>query len=205
MKRYPFLFLVFFVISAVAIIGFVFVPSKFEREILNNVHQLQSRKIYIPFHKFKLIGKDRNLVKRSPMKMIVYLDSYVCTTCAIKNMITRWADVEKMEEEYNGILQFVFIVSPGNNDINDVSSILHQNHFHHSIYWDYSDAFIKANPHIPLKGAYHTFLLDEKDSVVLVGSPIDNKKINDLLKKVIKKKMNGKELSIIPDSALGHD
>ena len=195
MKHYLFLFLVIFIISIVAIIGFVLFPSKLEREIVNNVHQLQSRKVYIPFHEFQLISLDKDSVKQqSPMKMIVYLDSYVCTACAIKNLIVRWKDVVKMEEEYNGFLQFVFIVSPGNNDINNVSSILEQNHFHHSIYWDYSDAFIKANPHIPLKGAYHTFLLNEKDSVVLVGSPIENKKINVLFRKIIKEKMDSKNI-----------
>lgn len=195
MKHYLFLFLIFFIISIVAIIGFVLFPSKLEREIVNNVHQLQSRKVYIPFHEFQLISLDKDSVKQqSPMKMIVYLDSYVCTACAIKNLIVRWKDVVKMEEEYNGFLQFVFIVSPGNNDINNVSSILEQNHFHHSIYWDYSDAFIKANPHIPLKGAYHTFLLNEKDNVVLVGSPIENKKINVLFRKIIKEKMDSKNI-----------
>ena len=54
---------------------------------------------------------------------------------------------------------------------------------------DSSDIFIKKNPHIPLKGVYHTFLLDENNNVILIGNPINNKKINRLFQKLIKDKL----------------
>ena len=35
----------------------------------------------------------------------------------------------------------------------------------------------------------HTFLLDEDNNVILVGSPIGNEKIGDMLQDVVKKKL----------------
>jgi len=55
------------------------------------------------------------------------------------------------------------------------------------------DAFIKENPHIPLKGIYHTFLLDENDSVILVGDPFKNEKMEKLLQKVIEREKQRKK------------
>ena len=41
------------------------------------------------------------------------------------------------------------------------------------------------NPQIPKDRMFHTFLLDESDSVVLVGNPMQNNQIDNLLKQIV--------------------
>jgi hypothetical protein len=48
-------------------------------------------------------------------------------------------------------------------------------------------SFRRANPHIPDDPLFHTFVLNEQDSVVLVGDPFKNEKMEKLLLKVIEK------------------
>lgn len=180
-------------LTIVAIIGCFLIPSQRELEIMNNMHQLQSRRINIPFNEFRLVGKEDSIKRNSPLKMVVYLDSYVCTDCAIKNLVSKWNDVIMKEYKNDGTLQFLFIIASNDKNEQDLDSILNLTHFCHSVYLDSSDAFIKENPHIPLKGIYHTFLLDENDSVILVGDPFKNEKMEKLLQKVIEREKQRKK------------
>ena len=185
--RVIFLFCAFIII---AIIGFFLIPAQREWEIMSNMHQLQSRRIKIPFNEFQLVGQADSINRNNLMKVVVYLDSYVCTDCAIKNLASKWNDVIKKEYKNEGILQFLFIIASNEKNEQEVASILNLAHFGHPVYLDSSDAFIKENPHIPIKGIYHTFLLDENDSVVLVGDPFKNEKMKKLFLKVIDDKSN---------------
>ena len=53
--------------TIVAIIGCFLIPSQRELEIMNNMHQLQSRRINIPFNEFRLVGKEDSIKRNSPL------------------------------------------------------------------------------------------------------------------------------------------
>ena len=44
------------------------------------------------------------------------------------------------------------------------------------------------DPHIPSNPLLHSFLLDENDSVLLVGNPVRNKKIEELFFKILEER-----------------
>ena len=68
--------------------------------------------------------------------MVVYLDSYVCTDCAIKNLVSKWNDVIMKEYKNDGTLQFLFIIASNDKNEQDLDSILNLTHFCHSVYLD---------------------------------------------------------------------
>ena len=62
-----------------------------------------------------------------------------------------------------------------------------------TVYLDTCNAFLQANPHVPENTLFHTFVLDEKDKVVLIGDPFKNKKMERLLLKVIEQESKHRE------------
>lgn len=44
---------------------------------------------------------------------------------------------------------------------------------------------MKENNHIPSESLFHTFLINKYDSIVLVGNPVKNRKIKELLNVIL--------------------
>jgi len=61
-----------------------------------------------------------------------------------------------------------------------------------TVYLDTCNAFRRANPHIPDNPLFHTFLLNDEDSVLLVGDPFKNEKMERLFLKVIERERERK-------------
>ena len=53
------------------------------------------------------------------------------------------------------------------------------------VYVDTAYVLRKENPQIPVDPIYHTFLLNEKDSVILVGNPLENVEIENIFRHTI--------------------
>ena len=61
-----------------------------------------------------------------------------------------------------------------------------------TIFVDTANVFTESNPNIPSESMYHTFLLDENNNVILVGNPIVNEKIADMLPSIVEEKLGKK-------------
>lgn len=57
------------------------------------------------------------------------------------------------------------------------------------MYIDSTNIFKKENPNIPSEEMFHVFLLDENDSIILVGNPLFNTQIEDMLIKQVNERM----------------
>jgi len=73
------------------------------------------------------------------------------------------------------------------NQLSIFDFLLHVENFKYPIYNDSLKEFIKTNNLPEDNLIFHTFLVDKKDSIRVIGSPIGNKKISELYKKEIKK------------------
>ena len=106
--------------------------------------------------------------ERCPMKLVVYVDSTSCSSCLIKNMY-HWYDViDEVERRYHGKLKTVFIFNP-------ISA------FGYPIFVDTTNVFRRMNTHISNSKEYHIFLLNEENRVVLVGCPLTNPEVKEML------------------------
>jgi len=141
------------------------------------------KKIIIPKNvTFNYIGHEKpdTNVLNHQFKVFVYIDSLGCTICRLK--LSEWkVYIEKCRSlKYN--ISFLFIIQSSN--YKELEEKLLLNNFTYPLIYDSKGEFDKLNK-LPKGDKFRTFLTDRKNRVVLVGSPIHNKKISDLYDKII--------------------
>lgn len=105
-----------------------------------------------------------------------------------------WNDFVEFEHKYKNdfYIIFVFQTTPTINS-KKMASDFHLTELNHPIYIDSLSLLSKNNPHIPFQDPmYQIFLLDEKNRVALVGSPLYNTKIEDSLLETLNDKLKNK-------------
>lgn len=122
-------------------------------------------------------------IKRNhPYSMILYIDSTECTPCWLKSS-TKWNDLFYLEQQ--GKIEFIFIFQPQKFRINQIRREYLYSGLRHSIYLDTCGTFISQNKNIPENNLLHCFLIDDKDSVLLVGDPTRHSKLKQMMLDVI--------------------
>lgn len=129
--------------------------------------------------------------RQSKYKLVVYVDSAVCSTCYLNEMY-QWKDFTEMEESQ--FFSICFIFAPPSRNKNSIQNHFFRTELNHPIYVDTSYCFLDKNPHIPSEHVYHTFLLDKDNKATLVGNPLHNNKIEKMLKTIL----NNEAQSAIP-------
>ena len=118
-------------------------------------------------------------------KMIVYVDSTECTPCALSHL-RYWNPIIK--ETKNLDVCYIFIIAPKMSEIYDINVEMEVTDLESSIFIDNKYVFLKRNKNIPHEDKYHTFLLNNKNDIILVGSPIHNKQIKKIFYNILKTK-----------------
>ena len=55
-----------------------------------------------------------------------------------------------------------------------------------AVYKDTCGAFLRANPHLPKDNEmYHSFVVDEENNVLMVGSPFYSKRVESLFETIL--------------------
>lgn len=125
---------------------------------------------------------DTNLLNR-PYKMVVYLNSEGCQSCKLQSLLPLYLFVRENENlEKSGV---IIILNP--SDFSKVDGILSQMRFRYTVFYDLDGALEHLNPNLPPEERFHTFLLDDKNSIVLVGNPLHNIKMKRLYMKELSK------------------
>lgn len=76
-------------------------------------------------------------------------------------------------------------------EIHAVESMITNIMFDYPILLDTIGEFKMLNPHLPQNTLLHSFLLNEKNEVILVGNPSQNKKIQELFYQLVEKNLRG--------------
>lgn len=112
-------------------------------------------------------------------KIIAYIDSAACTPCTLQNF-TLWKNfTEKLEKSDTELI--IILKSDRNQEIQE---ILNHYDIHFPVFINPQGDF-KTTNHLPTNILLHTFLLDKKNQVAFVGSPIQNENSWELFQKVI--------------------
>lgn len=141
--------------------------------------------------KMKSCNMDLSIIEQSgakcnnEFKLIVYYDSTQCSTCAINSL---W-EYEELLETCNNLDLFVILYPSSRNNVDMLNSMLSKISPQVNTILDFDGTFEKKNPQIPSNELFHTFLIDKKGTVLLVGDPLKNKKIRGLLYNILNKKM----------------
>jgi len=161
-------------------------------KMAETISEMQSRPVSIPYKQMSCWINDSIQDERpwenADLKLVVYTDSFNCSQCTLKKMYL-WKDFVKLEKKYFNRFYIFFIIQSGPNSTYALSQNLHYTELNHPVYIDSTNVFIKTNSHIPSEEMFHVFLLNEKDSIVLVGNPLFNPKIEELLLKQVDDRM----------------
>ena len=122
------------------------------------------------------------------LKLVIYTDSVGCTSCAI-NQINLWDSFIDYANQFNNQLRFYFIFSPVKKDLNSIKLAIANSMFEYPIVLDTLREFEKLNPHLPKNRSFHSFLLDKNNNVILVGNPMQNKRIEEMFYKIVEEKL----------------
>ena len=166
------------------IVCLLFFGCKSEKEqVIDRVEQMKSRPIKLCLDKMEC---RRNPLTKLNKKytMVVYVDSTECSSCALSKL-RFWNPLIAEAKEKKVDIDYVFILSPRKEEMEDVDIELEITDLQSSIYLDTAFVFKDYNVTIPDDKNYHSFLLDKGLSVILVGSPIDNEKVKNTYNQLI--------------------
>ena len=118
---------------------------------------------------------------------IMYVDSTSCSECAISHLAD-WSQLEIMDAFKKGLIRYLFIVAPKQNQRAHLLNCIRKDTlFNEFIYVDTTGIFERKNPRLPTNKLLHTFLINSQGNVELIGNPITNAEIKNLLIKILEK------------------
>lgn len=120
-------------------------------------------------------------------KMLVFRDSLACTPCYVKSL-DEWKTF--VSAFRSNRLSLIFVLVPKQEEYLSVRSVLRARRYNWTILVDKENAFEKTNPQMPKDGIYHCVLLDKNNKVVIIGNPLKNKKVFNMMIDLVNGKIN---------------
>lgn len=155
-----------------------------EEKAIQLVKTWREKEIYFPENViFTRYAKDtvKHLVWNDNYKILVYVDSIGCMSCKLQ--LFRWKDfassLDSMTQRKVPILFFF-----QSHNTREIHYLLKRYEFDYPVCIDQEDRLNKLNK-FPSSTFFRTFLLDEKNKVVLIGNPIHNTALKELYIKQI--------------------
>lgn len=157
--------------------------------IERDMRTFYNSKVNIPFD--QMIKRDCSLyhdsASDSHSKLVRYTEVFHCSDCQINQLSS--FDNDTYNSGVSQRISVLYIVNiPHEVDPTELYSKLCKKRIRGIVYLDTCNAFLQANPDFPANPMFHTFLLNENDSVILIGDPFKNKRMVDLFQKVIGKR-----------------
>ena len=171
-----FLFFVSFVVSA------ILNTSCADCQVKEKIIAMQSEPIALRTDKMLCISEKDESDIRGSLKWIVYHDSVICKPCQISHL----SDWDKILDTEGVNCYFIFSAKP--EEVGKYVDDYQNNKIDAHVYLDTANIFVHDNPKIPRETIFHDFLVDEDNSVILVGNPINNKQVLELFKKIVEER-----------------
>lgn len=156
-------------------------------EIKSIVEEWVGKEIKFPdSFQCSLLGKNASYMLcadllQTEFKILLYVDSTGCTNCKLQ--LLEWNDlINELYRIQGNNLSFLFFFHP--KDITELQLILQMNGFRYPVFIDARDEINRINK-FSNQPAYHCFLLDKDNKVLMIGNPVQNTKILELYKKQI--------------------
>ena len=151
---------------------------------------MQKDAIILPLDRMACMSNKTNILSKSKnehkFNYVVYIDSSQCSPCAIEGLYAWNHLIDSLYTTNN--IDFTFIVAPSPNQKKEILSSSKVSLLHANFFVDTAYVFKSLNTSIPSRDIrYHSFLLDSKNRIVLVGSIIKNPNIKQLFNKIINK------------------
>ncbi len=154
------------------------------RHIDDNIKKFAQKPIVIPYEKMDFFNP--YLVQSDGQKYIrfvTYLDSTECLSCSFGQLSENERQI--FANDTFSIVQIQYIVKLYNENKEIVRKKIIQSRLQGEIYFDTICVMEKNNPQINDNILFHSFVLNDKNEVIMVGNPFQNGNMEALFKKVI--------------------
>lgn len=163
-----------------------------KREMQETVEKMQQKAIEIPYDRMACWTNDSILEispwKKAKMKLVHYIDSATCSTCYLQKAATN-EFLHSMERLSKNEFYNVFIINPDKKTRTRIEDDFKEKQIPSTVFLDSANIFMGLNPNIPSESMFHTFLLDENNKVILIGNPMVNKQIEEMLVLIVEEKL----------------
>lgn len=175
----------------VGLVIFCVVSCNFKKGPENIIPEMVGKRVALEDLTSFWMGRDSLYLKTdsSLVKLIVFYDSTACQSCRVKTMF-EWESFIEMEKKTNGKFVFMPVFSPSKNEYEQFLRLLAISRFKHHVWVDSSGSFLRNNKFLPEDKFYYAFLVDESNSILIVGDPIVNPNLVQLYDKVINRKLH---------------
>ena len=169
-------------ILSIALIAIYWIKRDPNRELKRQVIAMQEQPITLDFKKAKtfLAGRDTCYIDSPVNKLIIFVDSLSCSSCTVSKL-GEYLEVCDTLSSKNS--QMLVILQTPKRYQEEVISKFHHERFPFWCILDIEAEFTRNNPAIPKTPLLHTFTLDKDNKVILVGDPIKNERIWDLVQR----------------------
>lgn len=114
----------------------------------------------------------------SVYKLILYIDSASCSPCFVSHMY----DYKKTVEYFDSAgIRTLFVFKPTQKRMEEVTIALRQFAYPTKAIVVSNGNFSAHNSHIPSSALLHSFLLNSANAVTIVGKPLRNEKLKELM------------------------
>lgn len=163
-----------------------------EKQMQGYIAKMQETPVCVPLDKLDCVLNQEKMPIRladsSNLRLVIYADFIVCSSCRIKEMY-KWDDFLSKLDIRSNQMEVLFIFAPSHDKIGQFKMAAKALPENYPIYMDTTNIFLKSNPHIPSNPIFHTFLLDENNNVLLVGNPLENEKIEELFWEIVEERL----------------
>lgn len=118
-------------------------------------------------------------------KLVMYYDSSECSSCRLKTLY-EWQDVMDSASSSGHPIDFYFVFNVPGRRLEEIKATLATYARGLPVYIDTTGVFERTNPCLPHLSQMRTFLLNKKDTVVLVGNPVHNSNIEKMMWNLLK-------------------
>ena len=157
--------------------------------------QMRTDSIVLPLNEMNCILKGNDTMffnNTRDWKYVVYSDTSSCSYCDLGKVL-KWKKILRKADEYSDNLNFYFIFYPSQEKSYKLNFHLRTLKIPIPVYVDTLGLLERLNPHLPQEQIFHTFLLDENNNVLLVGNPLENKKIEKMFWQIVEEHFGKRE------------
>lgn len=159
--------------------------KKSDGQLRATIIHIKEKPLLIPYDKLYKTGNDSLYDKSNvPYRMVVFTDSQSCASCALKHVLDWDPFIESLGEGGRRVT-LMFLFDPPSSSRKSFIKEASLNYDDFPIYVDTCHAFITKNPQISNTFGLHVFLVNDRDSVLIVGNPRSNSRIQKLFFDII--------------------
>lgn len=117
-------------------------------------------------------------------KFVIYYDSTECSSCRLKTLY-KWREIMDSVSSPTKPVDFYFVFHIPRERLTEMRFLFSPYIRDFTVYIDTTRIFERSNPCLPHLSQMRSFMLNEKDTVILVGNPVRNRSIKKMMLKML--------------------